>query len=128
MPTRRIKYETDKGSIFFVECDADTSIDSVLGTIPTGAETENLTCKVSKNNNQVGISPRHVVFARLVGTDDTNSSGLYQGGRQYKYVPIPTVNAFGNVNTGRLGDSGATQITHRGETYTAVDKNDESIK
>lgn len=122
MPNRRIKYETDAGNIFFVVCDDDSSIDTVLGTPPTGNETENMTMRISKNKNEAGASPRYILMARLVGTDDDNAQGLYQGGRQYKEIPVTTKNHFGTINTGKVGDSAATQITHRGETYYAVRK------
>lgn len=126
--TRRVKYETNKGNIFFVELDDDDSIDQVIGTPPTGNETETLTLKVSKNNNQVGGRPRYILFARLVGEANDNANGLTLGGRQYKKVPIPTPQAFGAVNIGKLGDTNATKITHRGEEYTAIDKVDENFR
>lgn len=126
--TRRIKYETDSGNIFFCEIDSSNSIDTIIGTIPTGQETENLTFTISKNNNEAGGSPRYARFARLVGTDDYTPAYLYKGGRQYKDVAIPTKAAFQNINPGKLGDAQATQFTHRGETYTCIDKVSERIK
>lgn len=122
---QRAKYETNAGNIFFVECDDDDSVDAITGNPPTGNETEVMTLRVSKNKNQYGGSPRYILMARLVGTDDDNAQGLYKGGRQYKEIPVFTQSHFGTINTGKIGGQGVTSITHRGETYYAIKKVDE---
>lgn len=88
--TQRVKYETDAGSIFNVILDASTGISAIIGTLPGGTYTENMTVRVSKNNKEVGIRPRQVLLSREIGEDTSVETCLVMTGFRYKTVPIPT--------------------------------------
>lgn len=87
---QRVKYQTNNGSIFNVLLDQASGIDTLIGTAPTAAYTENMTIMVSKNNKESGIKPRMVLLTRTIGNNDTITNCLVQGADRYKRVPIPT--------------------------------------
>ena len=87
---QRVKYQTNNDSIFNVILDDNSGIDALIGTIPTGSYTENMTIKVSKNTKQVGIRPRMVLLTRTIGENAQEQNCLVQTGERYKRVPIPT--------------------------------------
>lgn len=60
--TQRYKYKSDKGNIFYARTDDSPALASVRGAAPTGAATENITFKFSKNSKEVGVKPRHVIL------------------------------------------------------------------
>lgn len=60
--TKRYKYETNAGNIFFAETDDAASLDTVRGAQPTGAVTESITFKVSKSSKESGCKPRHCIL------------------------------------------------------------------
>lgn len=64
---QRLKYATDKGSVFNVLLDEADGIDTLIGAQPTGDYTENMTVRVSKNRKEVGIKPRFVLLTRTIG-------------------------------------------------------------
>lgn len=87
---QRVKYQTDAGSIFNVILDDASGVDTFIGTIPSGAYTENMTVRVSKNNKEVGIQPRMILLARTVGTENSTTNCLVDYATRYKRIPIPT--------------------------------------
>lgn len=87
---QRVKYKTNEGNIFNVLLDENTGIDALIGTPSTETYTENMTILVSKNNREVGISPRMVLLGRKINENATEENCLVQSGERYKRVPIPT--------------------------------------
>ena len=112
MPTTRTaKYETDGGSIFNVRFEFTDETDDISGTPPTGALTENVQLRVTKNRKEVGIRPRVAQLYRTVGTEGTVTNCLVQAGKMYKYVPILTRAHADGLTPG-------TKFTIRGTEYT----------
>lgn len=121
----QVKYETNKGNLFFVVQNDEDLPTSLTGSPPSGAATENMTLKISKNNNQAGGSPRYIRYARKVGEDGYTDGHLKKGGKLYKDVIFVTKSAWDAVQTGNIGQSGVGNFTHRGATYWAAKKVDE---
>ena len=94
---QRLKYATDKGSVFNVLLDEADGIDTLIGAQPTGDYTENMTVRVSKNRKEVGIKPRFVLLTRTIGDPDTITNCLIQGADRYKRVPIPTLTRWNAI-------------------------------
>ena len=106
---QRLKYATDKGSVFNVLLDEADGIDTLIGAQPTGDYTENMTVRVSKNRKEVGIKPRFVLLTRTMGDPDTITNCLIQGADRYKRVPIPTLarwNAIALQSNFTIGGTG----------------------
>lgn len=124
------KYETDEGSIFKCRMDNDTVLDGIRGTAPTGATTENMTVRISKNNKEAGIAPRYVIFAREVGGGGGGDAGscVLNTGKRYKNVICLTKAAFDNVVTGAIGGTGVTNFTQNGQQYYAASKHGEVVR
>mgnify|MGYP001627657442 CR=1 FL=1 len=86
------KYKTNKGSIFRVKFDDNTLWQTATGAEPTEALTETLTLKISRNNTEVGGTPRLAIFHRLA--QQNQNAGPYNGTcispepEAVKYVPV----------------------------------------
>lgn len=117
---QRLKYATDKGSVFNVLLDEADGIDTLIGTQPTGDYTENMTVRVSKNRKEVGIKPRFVLLTRTIGDPDTITNCLIQGADRYKRVPIPTLTRWNEIAL-------QSDFTIGGTAYTVQKKIAEEI-
>ena len=117
---QRLKYATNSGSIFNVLLDEATGVNTVIGGEATGAYTENMTIRVSKNNKEVGIRPRQVLLAREIGDSDTVSNCLVQGATRYKRLPIPTQARWDAIALN-------SKFTIAGTEYTVTKKINELI-
>ena len=117
---QRLKYATDKGSVFNVLLDEADGIDTLIGTQPTGDYTENMTVRVSKNRKEVGIKPRFVLLTRTIGDPDTITNCLIQGADRYKRVPIPTLTRWNAIAL-------QSNFTIGGTAYTVQKKIAEEI-
>ena len=126
--TASYSYNTDTGNTFKVRCDSDTALDTIRGTPPTTQLTENMHVKISKNNNEVGISPRYCLFGRSVGNTAAGTTCLVDTGVRYKKVPILTGAAFYAIVTGKISGAGVTNFTQNGATYYALKLVDEEVK
>lgn len=125
------KYTTNEGSIFKCRMDNDAVLDNIRGTPATGATTENMTVRISKNNKEAGISPRYVIFAREVGTTGGGGGGgscVLTTGKRYKNVICLTKAAFDAVVTGAIGGAGVTNFQQNGQTYYAASKHGEAVR
>lgn len=118
--TADYSYQTDEGNIFKVRMDSDPVLDAIRGEQPAGELTENMHVKVSLNDKEVGISPRHTLFGRSVGTESSATTCLVDTGVRYKRVPILTVSAFDAIVTGAIGGEGVTNFQQNGTTYWAL--------
>ena len=123
----RYTYVTDKGSRFELLMDDDGVLDTVRGTPATGALTENLTIKLSKNSKQAGISPRYILFARDIGIENPLTIGLKDTGKKYRLVPCLTKTAWDEVVTD-ASNANRTTFTQNLAVYKAVRKVAEKIK
>jgi hypothetical protein len=110
---QRVKYQTDADSIFNVLLDQNTGIDTLIGTVPTGAYTENMTIRVSKNNKEVGIRPRQVLLTRNIGGTTADANCLVQTADRYKRVPIPTKARWDTIALQSKFTIGGTEYTVR---------------
>lgn len=117
---QRLKYATDKGSVFNVLLDEAEGIDTLIGSQPTGDYTENMTVRVSKNRKEVGIKPRVVLLTRTIGNPDTITNCLVQGADRYKRVPIPTLERWDTIEL-------QSDFTIGGTAYTVQKKIAEEI-
>lgn len=117
---QRLKYATDKGSVFNVLLDEADGIDTLIGAQPTGDYTENMTVRVSKNRKEVGIKPRFVLLTRTIGDPDTITNCLIQGADRYKRVPIPTLTRWNAIAL-------QSNFTIGGTAYTVQKKIAEEI-
>ena len=127
MATARFTYTTDAGNFFNLVMDKDTVLDTVRGTGSTSALTENMTIKLSKNNKEVGITPRYTIFAREIGTNTSSTTCLIDTGKKYKFVPSLTEAAWDAVVTDASANN-QTTFTQNGATYKAVRKVRETVK
>jgi hypothetical protein len=118
--TQRVKYQTDNNSIFNVVLDESTGIDTLIGTIPTGTYTENMTIKVSKNKKQVGIKPRQVLLVRTINEGAADANCLIQVGERYKRVPIPTKTRWDEI-------ADNSNFTIGGQAYKVAKKLNEEV-
>lgn len=125
--TAEYNYQTDNGHLFKVRMDSDAVLDTIRGLPPAGVLTENMLCRISKNDNEAGISPRHVLFGRIIGTEDPATIGLTDTGVRYKKVPLLTPAAIANIVTGKLGDPNVTNFVQNGATYYALRVKSEDI-
>jgi hypothetical protein len=67
MPAQvRTKYESDGGGIYLMKLTPNYAL--AAGTNPTGAINRDISVKVSRSKREIGLSPRHVVLGRTVGT------------------------------------------------------------
>lgn len=120
-------YVTNKGSRFALKMDDAAVLDTVRGAPAAGALTENLTIKLSKNNKQIGIQPRYILFARNIGIENPLTIGLTDTGKRYRSVPSLTEAAWNAVDTD-ASSADRTTFIQNGATYYAVRKVDEVIK
>lgn len=120
-------YVTNKGSRFVVKMDDASVLEGIRGTAATGALTENLTVKLSKNKNAAGIQPRHILFARTIGVENPLTIGLTDTGKRYRTVVCMTQDAWDDVDTDAASTTRTTFIQN-GATYYAVRKVNEVIK
>lgn len=125
--TARKKYETDNGSVFYVELDGRDNALTAAGDEPTGDPTENMTVYAGKNNAKNGIRARQILYARLIGTEGTNADGYITSGRAYKRLPILTKTTWDAFTVGQLGDTEADTLEIGGTTFYAVKKIAEDI-
>ena len=126
--TADYNYQTDEGNLFKVRMDSDSVLDAIRGASPTGELTENMHVKVQRNNREVGISPRHVLFGRSVGTESGATTCLIDTGTRYKRVPILTITAFDGIVTGPIGGAGVTNFQQNGATYYALRQVAEEVR
>lgn len=111
--TAKYAYETDKDNVFYVRCDDAAALDAIRGTEPTGEATENITFEFSKNANEVGCIPRHVVLVRQI-TDPNAPDCLIDTFDAGKRVPVLTKAKFNELKTGKSGTTVALgSITYR---------------
>jgi hypothetical protein len=67
MPAQvRTKYESDNGAIYLMKLSPNYAL--AAGTSPAGAINREITVKVSRSRREIGLSPRHAVLGRTVGT------------------------------------------------------------
>ena len=125
--TAMYRYETDNGNCFKIRADADAVLDAVRGASSPLALTENMTVKMSKNDNEVGISPRYALFGRSIGTESPATIGLTDTATRYKKVAVFTTDSFALIVTGKIGDASVTNFTQNGATYYALNLVDEDI-
>lgn len=110
MANARYKYQTNKGSVFFVIADNDPELDSIRGPNPAGTPTEFMTIKASKNANEGGIKPRQAVLYRTIGTPTTGTCSQTTG-KAFKHVPILTQSVADGLTIGQT-------YSINGVTYT----------
>ena len=120
MTTIKFKYQTDANFVYNVRDDGDSVLDAIRGAAVTAALTENITLKKTRHSKQVGLRPRMVLFARLIGATTTTTGGLTNAAKAYKKVVIPTKTAWSAVVTGAIGGAGVTNFTQKGATYYAT--------
>ena len=121
------KYETDAGSIFKVRMDGDAVLDSIRGTAPQGNYTEEMHVQVSKNDKEVGIRPRYVLFGREI-SGSGNLNCLLNTGTRYKKVVILTQSQLGTITTGQPNGAGVTNFQQNGATYWALETVKEKVQ
>lgn len=126
MATKLFKYTTNGGSTYNARDDADPAIDTIRGTYPTAPVTEPITLRKTRHSKEVGLRPRMVLFARLIGTDGTTNTGLTTSAKAYKKVIIPTAARWAAIVTGSIGGTGVDNFVHKGATYYATKLIDES--
>lgn len=117
---KRYKYQTDNGSIFNVLLDDSSGAATFVGSEPTGSYTENMTVRVSKNNKEVGISPRTVLLTRTINSGAADANCLIQVGERYKRIPIPTKTRWDAIALN-------SDVTIGGQTYKVTKKLGEKI-
>jgi len=118
----RHKYQSDKGNILYVLVD-DSAPQTLIGTEPSDAETENMTVRLSKNNQEVGIRPRFAVLSRTIGTEGKNSDGRTTQTKAYRSVAVLTKSHLDSLTVG-------TEVSFTGETekYKIARKVAERVK
>lgn len=117
---QRVKYQTDEDNVFNVLLDEATGIDTLIGTLPTGAYTENMTIRVTKNNKEVGIRPRMVLLARTINANAADANCLVQTAQRYKRVPIPTQTRWDAITLN-------SAFTIGGQSYIVAKKINEKV-
>ena len=94
---KRVKYKTDKGSVFNLITQDSTEVDNFIAPQVTDALTENFTVRVSKNAREVGIKPRYVLLGREIGAGTADANCLIQTGLRYKALAIPTLTRWNAI-------------------------------
>lgn len=117
---KRVKYQTDKGSVFNLIVQDSPDIDTFIAPQVTAALTENFTVRVSKNEREVGIKPRYILLGREVGAGTADANCLVQTGLRYKAVAIPTLTRWDAI----VEDS---TISINGQDYKVRKKIAESL-
>lgn len=116
----RYKYETNNGSIFNVIVDDSSGASTFIGSEPSGAYTENMTVRVSKNNKEVGISPRAILLEREINTGAADQNCLIQVASRYKRIPILTETRWDTIALN-------STVTIGGQAYTVKKKLQERV-
>lgn len=134
MGTSVFTYTTDAGNFFKVRMNDDDVLADVRGESASGALTENMTLKISKNQREVGGQPRYCKFAREIkaSTDDSGggtTSCLSDTAYKYMDVVSLTTTAWDAVDTGTVGgDSPGTTFTYQGKEWYCVTKTEEVMR
>lgn len=118
--TKRYKYQTDNGSIFNVIVDDASGASTFIGTEPGGSYTENMTIRGSKNNKEVGISPRQVLLTRSINAGAADSNCLIQIGERYKRIAILTKTRWDAITLN-------SDVTIGGQAYKVTKKLNEKV-
>ena len=107
----KLKYETNRGSVFLAIVEAADGADEIYG-VQSGKEvTENLTVRVSKNRRQAGVKPRVAVLSRPVGNRLADTNGLVDGALVYKHLAVLTQAHFGQLQVGNTATIAGTEYT-----------------
>ena len=110
-------YQTNNGSFFKCKIEASTGVDAVRGPAavpPATGLTEDMTVRISKNNREAGIQPRHVILSRTIGTEgEVGPGGLVNSAKAYKRVIVTAPAGFGVLAPG-------SDVTIGGVDYEVV--------